>query len=589
MTWFRCGGGGSGIPAALKNRMNAVLNKKFGTAVDYPAEGWPDDVNLLGELEEKTAAAASICTFDDGADDVPTKSLVVTIPPTLSGVSSVTETQTGKNLLDMTVYDGGSYNPAVGTAITLSLSASQFTKTSNAYSIDTTTSWKTFSVRMPVKSGATYYRKFTMSASGTNLGSSEYYLDADNKVIGSVSNNTDNPHTKTGTLSIPSGAVWFVITFTNRSTATNTLTITEPQIEVGSTAHAYEPYTTPTQYTASLGRTIYGGQADIVNGTGKDNRLKYELDETDTWGAYGGTTHSFWHNVATGEDRPIKQTEVTTSICNELAYSSNTPATAPDFSFCIQGGQRIVVTADSTIDTVDKFKTWLSSHNLVFVCPATTPTDFTFDGQEIPTRLGVNNFWSDSGDTEVTYRGQGTLTPITPTLITKTITANGSYQAADDQADGYSEVVVNVSGGSCERLFYARCYDNYQVEIPTISSLVQGTNYSSYVSYDTTTKKFTALQDFTAVIIGWVYTYQTYEASYSQGAFVVNNKRLSTYTATGKSQGSTGGAYMVYNLKQGDTFYPYTPSTDGYPRQNCKVYLVSDLNDDIYTFADENA
>ena len=38
------------------------------------------------------------------------------------------------------------------------------------------------------------------------------------------------------------------------------------------------------------------------------------------------------------------------------------------------------------------------------------------------------------------------MTPITPTLITKTITENGNYQAADDQADGYSEVVVNVSG-----------------------------------------------------------------------------------------------------------------------------------------------
>ena len=29
---------------------------------------------------------------------------------------------------------------------------------------------------------------------------------------------------------------------------------------------------------------------------------------------------------------------------------------------------------------------------------------FTFEGQEIPTRLGYNAFWSDQGDTEVTYR-----------------------------------------------------------------------------------------------------------------------------------------------------------------------------------------
>ncbi len=33
------------------------------------------------------------------------------------------------------------------------------------------------------------------------------------------------------------------------------------------------------------------------------------------------------------------------------------------------------------------------------------------------------------------------------TLITKTITANGTYNASDDNADGYSQVTVNVSGG----------------------------------------------------------------------------------------------------------------------------------------------
>lgn len=33
---------------------------------------------------------------------------------------------------------------------------------------------------------------------------------------------------------------------------------------------------------------------------------------------------------------------------------------------------------------------------------------------------------------------------VQPTLITKQITANGTYTAADDNADGYSGVVVNV-------------------------------------------------------------------------------------------------------------------------------------------------
>lgn len=46
------------------------------------------------------------------------------------------------------------------------------------------------------------------------------------------------------------------------------------------------------------------------------------------------------------------------------------------------------------------------------------------------------------------------------TLITKTITANGTYSASDDDADGYSEVTVNVpSGGSSKNVQTAQTTD----------------------------------------------------------------------------------------------------------------------------------
>lgn len=41
----------------------------------------------------------------------------------------------------------------------------------------------------------------------------------------------------------------------------------------------------------------------------------------------------------------------------------------------------------------------------------------------------------------------GSYTPSSATLITKSITANGTYNASSDNADGYSSVTVNVSGG----------------------------------------------------------------------------------------------------------------------------------------------
>ena len=33
-------------------------------------------------------------------------------------------------------------------------------------------------------------------------------------------------------------------------------------------------------------------------------------------------------------------------------------------------------------------------------------------------------------------------------LVTKTITGNGTYNASDDNADGYSQVTVDVEGGT---------------------------------------------------------------------------------------------------------------------------------------------
>lgn len=138
-----------------------------------------------------------------------------------------------------------------------------------------------------------------------------------------------------------------------------------------------------------------------------------------------------------------------------------------------------------------------------------------------------------------------------------------------------------------ERLMYLRCVNNDQVEIPAVSSLTQGVNYSTYLSYDSTTKKFTVLKDFSAIIVAWVYTYQTYESSRSDGAFYVNNTLIDQYEANGTAAGSKGGKYLSRNFKQGDTFYVYTPTRDGYPQQNCKIYLVQTIDDNVFTFEDE--
>lgn len=317
MTWFRCGGGGSGIPAALKNRMNAVLNKKFGATVDYPPNGWPDDVNLLGELEEKTAAASSICTFADGADEVPLKNWLVTLPASLDGYSEVNGVRSGKNLIDLSSLVDGYVN-------------SNGTFSTNHKQGEMRSGF------IPVKPNTVYYFSIveTTGPAADWVGIGEYTSD----------NTTDFVRRDSYWRFTTSATTKYVVV-----SSRNLEQATKIQLEIANDPTTWEPYTTPTTYTASLGRTIYGGTADIVNGTGTDEN---------------GNAFTF---------TPI------------------------------------------------------------------TPTP--------ETALGTNNFWADEGDSTVVYRGQGTVTPVLPTLISKTITENGTYSAEDDGADGYDEVTVNVSGG----------------------------------------------------------------------------------------------------------------------------------------------
>lgn len=84
---------------------------------------------------------------------------------------------------------------------------------------------------------------------------------------------------------------------------------------------------------------------------------------------------------------------------------------------------------------------------------ASTPTTVTPDSgkvlSSVPVTLDASVIKAENIKKDVTILGitgthEGGTTPV---LVTKTITQNGAYNASDDNADGYSEVTVAVSGG----------------------------------------------------------------------------------------------------------------------------------------------
>lgn len=254
MAWYRCGGGG--IPSSLKSDMNDVFNKKFGTVFqDYPPEDWPADVNLMGPLPERTVSG-SVVAFPDGADDVPLKSCEVTIAPTLDGVSSVNVVQTGKNFIDF----AGNVN--TGTSVGFTFSATADGGISYSGTATGTFGYATAEFDFAIKSGQT----FTFSINTDFNYIHRIRLVFSDNATANVSiypGNTSVTYTPEKDVK----AVRLLLAGLTANTYYNDTVYI--QTEYGSTPTSFEPFDSET-YTAALERTVYGGTADIVNGTGTD-------------------------------------------------------------------------------------------------------------------------------------------------------------------------------------------------------------------------------------------------------------------------------------------------------------------------------
>jgi hypothetical protein len=136
------------------------------------------------------------------------------------------------------------------------------------------------------------------------------------------------------------------------------------------------------------------------------------------------------------------------------------------------------------------------------------------------------------------------------------------------------------------------CYGADSVQIPTMASLPKYNDYADYLSYNTSTRKFEVLKDFTAILTGWVRSYDRSSSTYSEGRTRINDVDKLSYQVDNVRVDSKAGKTGIFTLKTGDTVYPYTPSRNGYPEQHLKIYMVKpaiEITSEITAFADEGA
>lgn len=231
------------------NDVGAMLQKKMATPSEtYAPAVWAKTINLLGKLPE-ASVSGSIAHLEDGADAVPLKSWLVNLPASLDGYASIVGNKGGANFAELSNDSNPNKNAFTYTTLTPAKIEWEKTLSGDRFIVR-------FVIHIPKAGNYTFSEK--NNAGGLYIYSNELWGTA-------VVSNKPTPYTHT----FPSAGT-YVIGFYNSSAIGTTGTLEEIACYYGLTADAFSVYTAPTTYTAQLGRTVYGGTADIVTGEGED-------------------------------------------------------------------------------------------------------------------------------------------------------------------------------------------------------------------------------------------------------------------------------------------------------------------------------
>ena len=310
----------------------------------------------------------------------------------ITGHSSVTVSKCGKNLIDLTEIVQGRIND-VGAL-----------SEDDAY---VTTGY------IPIVSGEQYIASIE---SGKSLVSYRYYTE-DKTAIGTA-NITTNPYTT------PTNAAFVRITFKN-SDDSNIIPsdVTSAQLEVGSTATAYETYTKqtlPISLTTIVGNDVYYGSA-IINEDGSGTiRLDYILGTVIV-----DPTSSGWTNVSGYNSKYKTYSNVFSEtvlgynygkgnenyISNILSIYNHDPAYGECAWYVTQyNGTNIRIYIPKTMTDTFTFQA---------IAKLATPISYNFSATQLTTLLGSNTIWTDDGEM--------TITCLAKSLMPPTPSTNGTY------------------------------------------------------------------------------------------------------------------------------------------------------------------
>lgn len=422
MTWFRVGG--AGIPASLKNGMNSVLNKKFGTTgQNYPPNGWPDDVNLLGPLPIKNASGA-IASFSDGADDVPISSGVFSIVPSggggtpsapvaITGHTGMTISHAGKNSLDTANAETKSSNSVSVTCDGSGKYTATGTATGGSANI-------TFTLKTPCEIKSGMYLHLMSSPANANVS-----LTIQKQDNTSIYAPTLSPANRIIDLSSYVGETIYSIRLCVVNGASSELTFS-PMLCYSNTATTFEPYKAPETLAVSWqdeAGTVYGGELNVTTGVLTVTYQHYTASDVTSlyWNGKKAQQVDTNHNATFRITTTSNYLTTASPLSNMLSHSYNITTGNGDtvgFQVLPVDGIYICVplsliglseATSSTDDSVFLDAIHNLGSSLEFAAKLATPQTYQLTAHELRTLYKNNNFYCDTGDSSIDYRADISL------------------------------------------------------------------------------------------------------------------------------------------------------------------------------------
>lgn len=309
---------------------------------------------------------------------------------TINGYSAIKMSATGKNLVDfnshiMTTPQNG---------LTMSLTADGGIRVQGT----PTASWARITDFISVFLPKNNFYTFSIASELTH----RLYMDVtyDNGTTGLWI--IDRPNTAT-TITPTENIISLRLLVASMSTSQSYDETIYPMIQLGATATEWAP-NNGTYTTIQIGSTVYGGEYDARTGVLTVTHILFTITNVDSVGTQGG--RYFFRKGMPASSYSISMTPTTLDNYKSETYYPALDHSAVGTFFVTSAGTSLHLTpTDQTLDTVAKMNAYLADNPAVCVIPLAESLRQTIQLPPCPidTLEGVNNVWSDVGETSLSY------------------------------------------------------------------------------------------------------------------------------------------------------------------------------------------